>query len=44
MNSFEVGGEILDAQDVKWTMNNSAILVQDTCLESKYIVVSALTG
>ena len=44
LNSFEVGGELLDAQDVKWTMKNTALLVQDSNLDSRYAVFSALTG
>ena len=44
LNSFEVGGELLDAQDVKWTMRNTSLLVQDSSLESRYAVFSALTG
>ena len=44
MNTFEVNGELIDAQDVKWTMRSTALLVQDSCLESRYVVYSALTG
>jgi len=44
MNTFEVNGELIDAQDLKWTMRSTALLVQDSCLESRYVVYSALTG
>lgn len=43
-NSFEVGTETFDAQDCKWTMGNTAILIQDNSIESKYVLYSAMTG
>lgn len=43
-NAFEVGQETFDAQDCKWTMKNTAILVQDNSIESKYVLYSAMTG
>ena len=36
--------EIYDAQDCKWVMHDTAILVQDSALEAQFIVYSAMTG
>ena len=43
-NAFEVSGDTFDMQDCKWTMKNTAILVQDSPLESKFVLYSAMTG
>lgn len=42
-NSFEVA-DTFDLVDCKWVMKNTAILVQDCCLESKFVIYSAMTG
>ena len=42
-NQFEVP-EIYDAIDCKWVMNNTAIMVQDNPLESKFVIYAAMTG
>lgn len=42
-NQFEVP-EIYDAQDCKWVMSNTAIMVQDSSLESKFAIYAAMTG
>jgi len=42
-NQFEVP-DIYDAQDCKWAMNNTAIMVQDSPLESKFVIYAVMTG
>lgn len=42
-NQFETP-EIYDACDIKWVMNNTAILVQDNPLEAQFVIYSAMTG
>ena len=43
-NAFDVSADTFDIVDCKWIMKNTAILVQDCALESKFVVYSALTG
>lgn len=43
VNCFEAV-ENFDVQDCKWIMQNTAILVQDSPLEPKFVIYSALTG
>jgi WD40 repeat protein len=43
VNCFETN-ESFDVQDCKWVMLNTAILVQDSPLEPRFVVYSALTG
>ena len=43
-NSFDVSKETFDLADCKWIMKNTGILVQDSVLESKFIIYSAVTG
>ena len=43
-NAFDVSPETFDIVDCKWVMKNTAILVQDCALESKFVIYSALTG
>jgi len=42
VNTFDV--DTLDLTDLKWTMNDGAILVWDNPLESRILVYSAMTG
>jgi WD40 repeat protein len=44
INAFEISSDIFDAQDCKWSMKNTAILVQDSSLESRFVLYSAMTG
>ena len=43
-NQFEVNADVYDATDCKWVMNNTAIMVQDSPLESKFVIYAAMTG
>ena len=43
-NSFEVTGDIFDMVDCRFVLKNTAILVQDSCLESKFVIYSATSG
>lgn len=43
INSFEAP-HIVDIQDCKWTMHDTAILVQDGPLESQFAIYGSLTG
>ena len=36
--------DVYDAQDCKWVMNNTAIMVQDSPLESQFVIYAAMTG
>ena len=36
--------ETYDLVDCKWTMQNTAILVQDNPLEARFVIYAALTG
>jgi len=42
VNTFDV--ETMDMSDLKWTMNDGAIIVWDNPIESRFIVYSAMTG
>ena len=42
-NQFECA-EIYDAQDCKFVMNDTAIMVQDSPLEAQFIIYSGMTG
>lgn len=44
VNCFDVSGEIFDLTDCKFVMKNTAILVQDSSIESKFVIYSAMTG
>jgi hypothetical protein len=43
-NCFDVSNDIFDMADCKWALKNTAILVQDSCLESKFVIYSATSG
>jgi hypothetical protein len=43
VNSFDTT-ETYDLVDCKWTMQNTAILVQDNPLEARFVIYAALTG
>jgi len=43
INNFETP-YISDIQDCKWTMHDTAILVQDGPLESQFAIYGSLTG
>ena len=39
-----MNADVYDATDCKWVMHNTAILVQDSPLESKFVIYAAMTG
>ena len=43
INQIEIP-DVYDAQDCKWVMENTAILVQDSPLESQFVIYAAMTG
>lgn len=39
-----MSAEIFDLTDCKFVMKNTAILVQDSAIESKFVIYSVMTG